>query len=72
MNSISNHNYAYYSKNYNMNNKSLNCNLYKTTPSITFKANSTNVVKNVGTKSTVTKFPKKVLTFFAQNLVLAL
>ena len=65
MNSISNHNYAYYSKNYNMMNKSLNCNLYKTTPSVTFKANSTNVVKNVGTKSTVTKFPKKVLAFFA-------
>ena len=65
MNSISNHNYVYYSKNYNMMNKSLNCSSYKTTPSITFKANSTNVVKNVGTKSTVTKVPKKVLTFFA-------
>lgn len=65
MNSISNHNYAYYSKNYNMNNKSLNCSSYKTIPSITFKASSTYVVKNVVTKSTVTKFPKKVLTFFA-------
>jgi len=65
MNSISNHNYAYYSKNYNMNNKSLNCNLYKTTPSVTFKANSTNVVKSVRTESVITKFPKKVLAFFA-------
>lgn len=65
MNSISNHNYAYYSKNYNMMNKSLNCKLYKTTPSVMFKANSTNVVKSVRTKSVITKFPKKVLAFFA-------